>query len=258
MNNSTSFDRAADFYDQTRDLPEPVATQGIQAILDTAGEGARILDAGTGTGRVGVPLLKCGADLFGVDLSARMMSRLRAKFPEARLAQADVSQLPFQKNTFDAILTCHVMHIVGPWREALYEYRRMLRPQGVYINARTEHVGESIREQVRSHWRSQVEGYGVISQRPGVKDEKELHEFLNAMGAKVTQMEVVRFPRSYVIRDVIEGIAKRTFSHSWDVPDDVMDKSLQELQTWAVAEFGSLDNEFMEEASFILDIARFN
>src|SRR5512137_1155289 len=117
MVDSISFDRAADFYDQTRDFPEPVANQGVQAILDAAGPGARILDAGTGTGRVSVPLLKRGATLFGIDLSARMMSRLKGKFPPARLAQADVSRLPFGGKTFDAVLTCHVMHLVGPWRE---------------------------------------------------------------------------------------------------------------------------------------------
>jgi ubiquinone/menaquinone biosynthesis C-methylase UbiE len=257
MTSSLSFDRAADFYDKTRDFPEPVATLGIQAILDAAGAGARILDAGTGTGRVSVPLLKRGADLFGVDLSTRMMSRLREKFPSARLAQADVSQLPFPGKIFDAVLTCHVMHLVGPWREALFEYWRVLRPQGVYINARTERVGESIHEQVRSYWRSRVKEYGIESNRPGVKDEKELHQALVAMGAKVTQVEVVRYPRSYVVREIIEGIAGRTHSHTWDVPEEVLEKSLDDLKAWALSEYGGLDDVYEEEACFILDITRF-
>lgn len=257
MTDSLSFDRAADFYDQTRSFPEAVATHGIQAILDTAGAGARFLDAGTGTGRVSVPLLKRGADLVGVDLSSRMMSRLKSKFPAARLAQADVSRLPFPGKTFDAVLTCHVMHLVGPWREALKEYRRVLRSKGVYINARTEQVGESIHEQVRGHWRKQVEGYGVKSQRAGVKDEKELHEGLIALGAEVTTQDVVHFPRTFVVRALIDDVARRTFSHTWDVPDDVMEKSLDELRSWAEDQYGDLDKAFEEEACFILDIAHF-
>ena len=44
MSTSRSFDRAASVYDQTRPLPEPIAGHGIQAILDMAGPGARILD----------------------------------------------------------------------------------------------------------------------------------------------------------------------------------------------------------------------
>lgn len=257
MPESISFDRAADFYDQTRDFPEPVATQGIQAILEAAGDGARFLDAGTGTGRVGVPLLKRGADLFGVDLSTKMMSRLRTKYPPARLAQGDVSQLPFPAKTFDAVLTCHVMHLVGPWNEALKEYRRVLKQKGVYINARTESVGESAHEQVRSHWRGLIKKYGIESQRPGIKDEKELYEALTAMGAKVTQEEVVRYHRTYVVRELIERIAKRAHSHTWDVPNDVMEKSLEELKLWAVREYGSLDTIYEEQACFILDISHF-
>jgi ubiquinone/menaquinone biosynthesis C-methylase UbiE len=257
MPGSVSFDRAADFYDQTRDFPEPVATQGIQAILDVVGVGASILDAGTGTGRVSVPLLKRGANLFGVDLSTRMMSRLRAKYPAAQLAQADVSLLPFQDNSFDAVLNCHVMHLVGPWREALREYQRVLRPKGVYINARTEHVGESVHEQVRSHWRNLIKEYGMKSHRPGVKDDKELREALIAMGAEVTQMEVVRYPRNYVVREIIEGIANRTYSHTWDVPGETMTQSLEDLRFWAKNEYGDLEKVFEEEVCFVLDITHF-
>ena len=257
MNNSISFDRAADFYDRTRDLPEPVATLGIQAILDAAGPDACILDAGTGTGRVSVPLLKRGANLFGIDLSTKMMSLLRTKFPPARLAQADVSRLPFGEKTFDAVLTCHVMHLVGPWREALLEYRRVLKPKGVYINARTERVGDSVHETFRSHWRSQVAKHGYPFQRPGVKDDKELQDALSTLGAEVTQVEVVRYPRTYVVRELIEGIASRTHSHTWDVPDEVLAISLAELKSWAQDKYGDLDKVFEEEACFILDITRY-
>ena len=257
MNNSISFDRAADFYDKTRDLPEPVATLGIQAILDAAGTGARILDAGTGTGRVSVPLLKRGANLFGIDLSTKMMSLLRTKFPPARLAQADVSRLPFGGETFDAVLTCHVMHLVGPWREALLEYRRVLKPKGVYINARTERVGDSVHETIRSHWRSQVAKHGYPFQRPGVKDDKELQDALSTLGAEVTQVEVVRYPRTYIVRELIDGIASRTHSHTWDVPDEVLANSLDELKSWALNKYGDLDKVYEEEACFILDITRY-
>ena len=55
---SRSFDRAADFYDQTRELPEPVATHGIPALLQHVAPGGKILDVGTGTGRMSVPLLR--------------------------------------------------------------------------------------------------------------------------------------------------------------------------------------------------------
>jgi len=137
MSTSRSFDRAANIYDQTRPLLEPIATHGLQAILDIIGPNARVLDVGTGTGRISVPLLERGVDLIGCDLSAQMLKRLQEKYPAARIAQADASQLPFPAHRFDAVLTVHVLHLIPPWREALREFRRMLVPGGVYLNVRT-------------------------------------------------------------------------------------------------------------------------
>ena len=260
MNTSLSFDRAAGFYDRTRELPEPVATRGIRAILDAAGPGALILDVGTGTGRISVPLLKRGARVIGCDLSPRMLAVLRQKYPAARLAEADASLLPFPANHFDALITCHVMHLVGPWREALREYRRVLKHAGTYINARTEHAGgESIGRRLQQFWESRVAAYGASSRRPGVQNADELHKELLEMGAAVRQVQVVRFTRSRSIGEVVDGIAERTHSHTWSVPDEILAATLRELQAWVHEQYGADAYEQMiaEESVFVLDLVRF-
>src|SRR5262245_37492145 len=95
MTTSRSFDQAAEYYDNTRPLFDITVDVGIQALLDAAGEGARFLEVGTGTGRIGIPLQQRGADLVGCDLSARMLMRQREKYPSARLVQSDAVFLPF-------------------------------------------------------------------------------------------------------------------------------------------------------------------
>jgi ubiquinone/menaquinone biosynthesis C-methylase UbiE len=127
MNPSRSFDRAAEIYDNTRPLFETSAKAGIRSLLDAAGEGACILEVGTGTGRIAIPMLERGADLIGCDLSAKMLLRQREKYPLARLIQSDAVYLPFASGHFDAVLIVHVMHLIGPWREALREFKRVLR-----------------------------------------------------------------------------------------------------------------------------------
>jgi ubiquinone/menaquinone biosynthesis C-methylase UbiE len=172
---SQSFDRAASIYDQTRPLPEATATKGIQAILDITGPEALVLDVGTGTGRISIPMLKRGARLVGCDLSMKMLLRLQEKFSSARLAQADAADLPFPANYFDALLTVHVMHLVGPWREALREFRRVLKPGGAYLNIRTyEPAGTSPREQIRDFWRNWVSARGIDVRHPGAQNRTEL------------------------------------------------------------------------------------
>ena len=69
MHTSRSFDRAAEFYDKTRPLFDATVDAGIRSLLEAAGEGARILEVGAGTGRISIPLLERGADLIGCDIS---------------------------------------------------------------------------------------------------------------------------------------------------------------------------------------------
>ncbi len=53
----------------------------------------KILEAGVGTGRIFVPALNGGADIYGVDFSERMLERLKAKIPvneQYRIWQEDL------------------------------------------------------------------------------------------------------------------------------------------------------------------------
>ena len=256
MNESISYDWAADLYDRSRDFPEEIAAHGIPAILETAGPG-RLLDVGTGTGRFSIPLWKAGADLVGIDLSAKMMARLREKSPPARLAQADASCLPFAADSFDAVTTSHVMHLVGPWREALGEFRRVLKPGGVYINSYSERQRNPIREQIRDYWQRCLTARGAVLRRPGIRDGKELQDELLEMGAKLRHVEVIHFIQTGSLREAIERIAARTHSNTLDVPDEIFAAGVRDLRAWAAREFDDLDTPLEEDACFVLDVARF-
>lgn len=258
MKPSISFDQAAAFYDRTRGFPREAAERGTEAILEAAGKEARILDVGTGSGRISVPLLEHGADLVGIDISRKMMALLRQKFPAARLAEADGSRLPFPNGHFDAVTTCHVMHLVGPWQEALHEYRRVLRAGGVYIDVETELTsGDSPGRQIKSYWKSRVEAYGASTRRPGADDHRELEAALTAMGATIEKVEVARYSRSSAVQEVVEGIANRIHSSTWVVPDDVFAETVRDLRAWTAQEFRDPGMRFEEEAIFMLAVARF-
>jgi len=258
MNTSQSFDRAASIYDQTRPLPEPTATHGIQAILDIVGSDALILDAGTGTGRISIPLLERGAGLVGCDLSMKMMRRLQEKFPYAQLAQADAVNLPFPTNYFDALLTVHVMHLVGPWREALREFRRVLKPGGAYLNIRTyEPAGTSPREQIRDFWRNWVSARGLDVRHPGAQNRTELLQELQIMGTSVMEVEVVRYTHTYTIQEELERYQTRVYSDTWKIPDDLFEASVQELHARLLGDYDSLEQQFEDEVRFAIDVVRF-
>jgi ubiquinone/menaquinone biosynthesis C-methylase UbiE len=258
---SLSFDQAASYYDQTRDLPEPLASGGMQLILDSlqgaAGPRARLLEVGTGTGRISVPLLQRGANLFGCDLSAKMMARQWAKWPAARLAQADATALPYADAAFDGVLTIHVLHLVGDWHAALREIRRVLRPGGAFVNSWNPHTESDIDTELRDYWRSRVEALGGRWRRPGVQSREELLAELNRMNAKVTELTAARTVTSVRPQAVIDNIASRVYSDTWDVPPELFRQSLDELQTWAAQTYGDLERPEPVERLFTLDVVRF-
>jgi ubiquinone/menaquinone biosynthesis C-methylase UbiE len=258
MSNSRSFDRAANIYDQTRFLLEPIAKHGIQAILDITGPKARLLDVGTGTGRISVPLLDRGVNLIGCDLSTKMLMRLQEKFPAARLVQADASRLPFPSAHFDVVLTVHVMHLIPPWREALREFRRVLVPGGMYLNVKTwESVGASIRGQVREFWRRWLGTQGVNAYLPGVQSNADSLPELRSLGAHLTEVDVIHYPTTFTLREELERFAARVSSDAWDIPDAIFEASLEALRTWVDHEYGDLDLQRADEVRFVIDVARF-
>jgi len=258
MSNSRHFDRAAEYYDQTRPSLEPIATMGSQMIIALTGPEAHILDVGTGTGRVSIPLLERGVDLIGCDLSAKMLSRLQEKFPSARIAQADACLLPFPANSFDAVITAHILHLIPAWQEALREFQRVLKPGGQYLNLKTwEAVGASIRGAVREFWRDWLATQGVDARLPGLRGNPEFQEKLQAMGAQLRTVEVMRYPLRFSLREELSRFESRVYSDAWEIPDPTFDISLKQLRAWVENEYGDLDAPRADEVRFTIDIVHF-
>jgi SAM-dependent methyltransferase len=96
--------------------------------------GARVLDAGCGSGQIAIALAKRGLRVTGIDLSPEMIRRAGAH-AAARGAQVtwrvgDVARLDEPLAVYDAILARVVLQFVPDIPAALREFRRVLRPGG--------------------------------------------------------------------------------------------------------------------------------
>jgi SAM-dependent methyltransferase len=102
----------------------------LRMLGDVAGRS--VLDAGCGAGAHSLELIRAGAVVTGVDLSAGLLDIARARLgPDVQLQQADlVQRLPFADASFDAVLASLVMHYLPDWQLTLAEFRRVLRPSG--------------------------------------------------------------------------------------------------------------------------------
>jgi 2-polyprenyl-3-methyl-5-hydroxy-6-metoxy-1,4-benzoquinol methylase len=111
-------------------LPDPVGASGSDAV--------RVLDAGGGPGRYACWLAERGYEVEHCDLSKKQVSIAKEKVSERNLddsatcQQADVRDLPFESNRFDAVCSLGgvLSHVLDPdeRQRAIRELRRVANP----------------------------------------------------------------------------------------------------------------------------------
>lgn len=101
--------------------------------LCRVGDGARVLDFGCGRGGMVKDLTSLGFDMWGCDNGLFRQGDYR---PNARLLEIGVApyRLPFDDDSFDAVISCSVMEHARNKEEAFHEIRRILKPGGVMMH----------------------------------------------------------------------------------------------------------------------------
>ncbi len=111
----------------------------------------RVLDAGCGGGRNIEYLMRCGADVFGVDSDAAQIEQLRAvasaaapALPSTNFRVADLTELPFDDADFDVVICSAVLHFAEDtpaFERMLSEMWRVLSPGGVFFSRLASTIG---------------------------------------------------------------------------------------------------------------------
>jgi ubiquinone/menaquinone biosynthesis C-methylase UbiE len=110
---------------------------GRQALVEglinqTLSRQSVILDIGCGTGWMVEKLTRDGYRVAGMDLKSEGLLAASRMLPEVGLVQAEASHLPFEKNSFGAVLLLDILEHVDD-RAALREIRSILQPGGIVI-----------------------------------------------------------------------------------------------------------------------------
>lgn len=112
----------------------------------------RILEIGSGKGRLLKALRERGHEVQGIEVNAEMIAESRRLYGDLPLRQVASHELPFESGTFDLVLSFDVFEHIPDSDAHLAEVRRVLTPRGHYLlqtpNKWTNVVFETIR------WRS--------------------------------------------------------------------------------------------------------
>ena len=102
-------------------------------------EKLNFLEVGCGNGAVSKHFAKkYRLNVTGVDIDPEQIQLAQEgidEIPNIRFLAADATNLPFQDNDFDIVLSFGVMHHISSWLDALGEIRRVLKPKGYFIYA---------------------------------------------------------------------------------------------------------------------------
>lgn len=111
----------------------------------------RVLDAGCGSGRNVEYLLRCGADVFGVDADPEQVERTRGlaarlapSLPQEQFTVASLTDLPYGDEHFDVVLCSAVLHFassVDEFRRMVSELWRVLLPGGTFFARLASSIG---------------------------------------------------------------------------------------------------------------------
>jgi demethylmenaquinone methyltransferase/2-methoxy-6-polyprenyl-1,4-benzoquinol methylase len=123
----------------------------------------RILDVGTGTGRLGEALLKANrhAEVVGVDFTEGMLRRARRR--DLHLTRADALQLPFADHEFDAVVSAFLVRNLADVGRGIAEQTRVLKPGGrLVVLETTPWPSNALRPLVRAYFQNVVPLLGTL------------------------------------------------------------------------------------------------
>ncbi|KAA9381411.1 class I SAM-dependent methyltransferase [Microbispora cellulosiformans] len=237
------FDRAAPFYDETRDL-DTAARRALTDILAEELRDRQSLEIGIGTGLVGLHLARKGVPVTGLDLSARMLHRLVGKFRrpnEVPVVRADATAIPFRSHTFDALLSSQMLHLIDDWRTVLDEMLRVVRPDGVILidlgNEPDSGWGGPWREVGRQFWKHARPGGRRV---PEVWADGVVEDELRSRGLVGRPLTTVTAHEVLSLNDIIDRLDRGLWSACWSLSAEQRHHAAALTREWATEQYGDL------------------
>lgn len=133
---------------------------------------AKILEIGSGKGRLLSHFVRLGYDIRGVEVNPAFIAEGRALYGDLPVQAVGSTTLPAADETFDVVMSFDVLEHIPDPDAHLREVSRVLKPGGYYLlqtpNKWTNAVFETIRWRSLSSWKAEhcsLHTYGDIKRR---------------------------------------------------------------------------------------------
>ena len=131
------WDRVAPLYDlAVNTLNRRVYDGTGAAVARLIRPGDTVLECACGTGAISAAIAPACARVVATDYSEGMLKQARkklAKYANVTVEQADITDLRYANDSFDAVVAGNVIHLLPEPGDALKELKRVVRPGGTII-----------------------------------------------------------------------------------------------------------------------------
>ncbi|MGK7872407.1 MAG: class I SAM-dependent methyltransferase [Xenococcaceae cyanobacterium] len=256
MNNY--YDKIAHIYDETRWLTKPVAKEVANFILEfiSATPETSFLEPGVGTGLNVLPLVEQGYSVTGIDVSREMLEQFRKKIngtpSNLTLIYADADQITFPDNSFDVVLTVHMLHTVSNWITFLDDINRVLKPGGFYLNC--QWLTPPHRKEFEDYYRAILSKYKAPKKQSNCLGEVELRidveGYFRSRGVEPNYLVAKEWTVSNTVNELLDFFRSRAYGLCWLVSEDTFHKVMNEFEEFCVKHYGSLEKTLSSTAKF--------
>jgi predicted O-methyltransferase YrrM len=255
-----SFREIARAYNDINRIP-PEAAQALgKKVASLVGNGSTVLDVGAGAGRIALPVAASGVKLTALDSEAEMLDEAARLAAEQHLTatfiKGDAVHLPFEPDSFDAVMTSNVLHLVSEWQNSLKEMQRVLRTGGLLIQGRDWLDPNSCAGKIRNQMR-RIIGTLNPAMQPTAAAGPAMFQTLAQMGG-TTDPEIVAatWHEKTSPAQVLSRMAARTNNETWQLEESLFNESMNQITAWTKANFENLDAEETVEWRFMLYVTR--
>lgn len=251
-----SFDRAAEYYDETRGFPPGISDLVVGSLVSELRSDDHILELGIGTGRIAIPLLARKFKISGIDISRGMMRRLQRNAASAcvhipDLVEGDATLLPFAHKSLDTVLAVHVLHLIPAWQAVISEVLRVLSPQGSFVLGYESHPADTPYDLIRNHFEETVLSRGFDPRRHVKRDFEDVHQRFHEENAVKKEWVACEWTSTQSPAHALDRFESRKWSSTWNIPEAIFQESIDQLRSWVDHAFPDLDRVYSIPTQFI-------
>lgn len=126
---------------ETRIWTRYVSRSFVSVVKKWGVTGGRVLDVGTGTGRLAIEFARGIPDVevIGLDLSDVALELARDNVRRSQVSlrvsfeRGDAEDIPFEEDAFDLVISSNTLHLIKNPVKMLDEIHRVLKPEGTFF-----------------------------------------------------------------------------------------------------------------------------